>query len=105
MNRRGWMRSAQRRVVDGLSRHSGECVTERRRGPNPGTSSERRSPPQPREARMADANPLLDEPVIVVTQKPKFLSARAEYDLYRPDGTAIGFVEEEPSIGGLFARQ
>ena len=48
---------------------------------------------------------LINEPVIVVVQLGKFMSMRAEYELYRPDGTAIGSVTETPSAGGMFARK
>ena len=48
---------------------------------------------------------LLDEPIIVVTQLGKLMSMRAEYELYRPDGTAIGSVTETSSAAGMFARK
>lgn len=48
---------------------------------------------------------LLDAPVVVVSQVPKFSSPRAEYDLFLLDGTPLGRIEEQPSIGSFFARK
>jgi uncharacterized protein YxjI len=42
---------------------------------------------------------LLSSPVVVVAQRPKFLSQRAEYDLYDPQGDALGSVIEQPGSG------
>src|SRR4051795_12246548 len=39
---------------------------------------------------------LLAAPVVVVTQRPKFLSQRFEYDLHAPDGQPLGEVVEQP---------
>jgi uncharacterized protein YxjI len=53
--------------------------------------------------RMASA--LLDAPVVVVVEVAKFSSPREEYDLYAPDGTPLGRIEEQPSFGSFFARK
>jgi uncharacterized protein YxjI len=48
---------------------------------------------------------LLNEPAIVVAQLGKFMSQFADYELYRPDGTPLGAVSEEQTLGGMFARK
>jgi uncharacterized protein YxjI len=48
---------------------------------------------------------LLDAPAIVVQQVAKFSSPREEYDLFAPDGTALGRIEELASLGSFFARK
>jgi hypothetical protein len=39
---------------------------------------------------------LVNQPVVVVQQRAKFFSQRAEYDLYAPDGAPLGTLAEEP---------
>ncbi|MDQ1723559.1 MAG: hypothetical protein QOG52_587, partial [Frankiaceae bacterium] len=48
---------------------------------------------------------LLNEPAIVVAQLGKFMSQFADYELYRPDGTPLGAVSEEQTLGGMFSRK
>jgi len=49
--------------------------------------------------------PLLTAPVLVVVQQAKFLSSRAEYDVYTPDGTPLGSVHQVPGSGaGIFGQ-
>ena len=48
---------------------------------------------------------LLEAPVVVVSQVAKFSSPREEYDLFAPDGTALGRIEEQASLGSFFARK
>src|SRR5947209_655784 len=42
---------------------------------------------------------LTSQSVVVVQQRAKFLSQRAEYDLYAPDGAPLGSVAEQPGSG------
>ena len=42
---------------------------------------------------------LLAAPVVVVTQRPKMLSQRMEYDLHSPEGLPLGEVVEQPGSG------
>ncbi|MDX6203049.1 MAG: hypothetical protein QOE24_621 [Frankiales bacterium] len=42
---------------------------------------------------------LLTEPVVVVQQRAKVFSQRAEYDLYTPSGEPLGSVAEQPGSG------
>jgi len=48
---------------------------------------------------------LLTAPAVVVAQRGKFVSKRAEYNLHLPDGTSLGTIRERPSLGGMFARK
>jgi hypothetical protein len=43
--------------------------------------------------------PLLTAPVLVVVQRPKVFSSRAEYDVYAPDGMSYGSVRQVPGSG------
>jgi uncharacterized protein YxjI len=53
----------------------------------------------------AQIPPLLAAPVLVVVQRPKFFSSRAEYDVYGPDGTPYGSVHQAPgSAAGIFGQ-
>ena len=51
------------------------------------------------------SSPLLEAPVVVVSQVAKFSSPREEYDLFASDGTALGRIEEQASLGSFFARK
>lgn len=42
---------------------------------------------------------LLAAPVVVVTQRPKMMSQRAEYDLHSAEGLSLGEVIEQPGSG------
>ena len=49
--------------------------------------------------------PLLSAPVLVVVQRAKMFSTRAEYDVYAPDGTPLGSVHQDPGSGmGIFGQ-
>lgn len=49
--------------------------------------------------------PLLTAPELVVVQRAKVFSSRAEYDIYAPDGTALGSVHQDPGSGaGIFGQ-
>ena len=49
--------------------------------------------------------PLLTAPTLVVVQQAKFLSSRAEYDVYAPDGTPLGSVHQVLGSGaGIFGQ-
>jgi uncharacterized protein YxjI len=48
---------------------------------------------------MTEPADLLSAPTVVVSQRPKVLSQRAEYDLYAADGQALGSVVEQPGSG------
>ncbi|HTW18736.1 MAG TPA: phospholipid scramblase-related protein [Mycobacteriales bacterium] len=48
---------------------------------------------------------LLDAPAVVVSQVAKLSSPREEYELFAPDGTALGRIEEQASLGSFFARK
>jgi uncharacterized protein YxjI len=48
---------------------------------------------------MTEPTDLLSAPVVVVSQRPKMLSQRAEYDLYAADGQQLGTVIEQPGSG------
>lgn len=50
-------------------------------------------------------SPLLDAPVVVVSQVAKLSSPREEYDLFTPDGAPLGRIEEQASLGSFFARK
>ena len=48
---------------------------------------------------------LLSAPVLVVVQRAKMFSSRAEYDVYAPDGTPLGSVHQDPGSGmGIFGQ-
>ncbi|HEY3924434.1 MAG TPA: phospholipid scramblase-related protein [Acidothermaceae bacterium] len=49
--------------------------------------------------------PLLTAPVLVVVQRAKVLSSRAEYDVYAPDGTPLGSVHQVPGSGAAIFGQ
>jgi hypothetical protein len=49
--------------------------------------------------------PLLAAPVLVVVQRAKMFSSRAEYDVFAPDGTPLGSVHQDPGSGmGIFGQ-
>jgi len=48
---------------------------------------------------------LLGAAVLVVVQRPKFASSRAEYDIYAPDGTPYGSVHQQFGSGAGFLGQ
>jgi uncharacterized protein YxjI len=49
--------------------------------------------------------PLLAAPVLVVVQRAKMFSSRAEYDVFTPDGTPLGSVHQDPGSGmGIFGQ-
>jgi uncharacterized protein YxjI len=48
---------------------------------------------------------LLAAPVLVVVQRAKFASSRAEYDIYAPDGTPYGSVHQQFGSGAGFFGQ
>jgi uncharacterized protein YxjI len=48
---------------------------------------------------------LLEAPAVVVQQVAKFSSPREEYDLFTTDGTPLGRIEEQASLGSFFARK
>jgi hypothetical protein len=48
---------------------------------------------------------LLTAPALVVVQRAKFASSRAEYDIYAPDGTPYGSVHQQFGSGaGIFGQ-
>ena len=48
---------------------------------------------------------IFDVPVVVVSQVAKFSSPREEYDLFAADGSPLGRIEEQASLGSFFARK
>ena len=52
-----------------------------------------------------DVPPLLAAAVLVVVQRAKVLSSRAEYDVYAPDGTPYGSVHQAIGSGAAFFGQ
>jgi len=49
--------------------------------------------------------PLLNAPVLVVVQRAKFISSRAEYDVYAPDGSPYASVHQQFGSGaGIFGQ-